>query len=190
MTELSIEERIGRLLTPERRERLDVHRILSLIPLRPYLTVADIGCGPGLFAIPLAKSMWDGQVIAVDVDEDMVEEVRRRAKEARLGNITAVKSEPDTLPLEPASLDGVLLVCVLHEVEDKEGFLKKVAETLRRGAWCAVIEWRADKQQDEGPPAGRRIDDADLVRMGSDVGLRSTLRRELNDYHYMLVFNK
>ena len=190
MTESSTKERIQRLLSPERLERLDVHRILSLLPLRPYLTVADIGCGPGLFSIPLAKSLWDGKVYAVDIDEEMLEAVRRRSKEARLGNVETLKSEEGALPLEPASMDGVLLVCVLHEVSDKARFLKSAVGALKQGGWCAVIEWRIGSGTDKGPPQEQRIAEADMASMAKKAHLRVTLRRELNDYHYMLLLNK
>ncbi len=42
------------LLALKRRETLDQERVISMIPLRPYHVVADIGCGPGYFAIPTA----------------------------------------------------------------------------------------------------------------------------------------
>ena len=190
MTQSSSADSIQRLLSLERQERLDVHRILSLLPLRPYLTVADVGCGPGLFTIPLAKTLWGGKVYALDTQEEMLEAVRQRAQEARLGNIVTLKSEGHALPLEPDSMDGALLVCTLHEVSDKPAFLEAVVEVLRHSAWCAVIEWRTGSGTDEGPPPERRIAEEEALRLASEAGLRVTLRRELNDYHYMLLFNK
>ena len=190
MTESTTADRIQQMLSPERRERLDVHRILSVLPLRPYLTVADVGCGPGLFTIPLAKTLWDGKVYALDVEEEMLEAVRQRAQEARLGNIVTLKSEEAALPLEPGTMDAALLACVLHEVSDRAVFLKAVAETLRSGSWCAIIEWRAASGTDEGPPPERRIAEEEVVQLGGEVGLRVTLRRELNNYHYLILLNK
>ncbi|MBI4200961.1 MAG: class I SAM-dependent methyltransferase [Chloroflexi bacterium] len=190
MTQSPIEERIQRLLSPERRERLDVHRILSLLPIRPYLTVADVGCGPGLFTIPLAKSLWDGKVYAIDVEEEMLEAVRRRANEARLGNIVTLKSEGTAIPPAASGMDGLLLACVLHEASDRAALLKGAAEALKPGGWCAIIEWRVGAEVGEGPPPDRRIAEEDLVALGKAAGLRLSLRRELNSYHNLLLLRK
>ncbi len=190
MTESTTAERIQRLLSPERRERLDVPRILSLLSLRPYLAVADIGCGPGLFTIPLAKNLWDGKVYAVDVEEEMLEAVRSSAVKARLRNITTLKSDGTTLLLEPGCLDGALLACVLHEAADKGAFLKGVVGAMKRGGWCAIIEWQKALPGGEGPPPEHRIAEEDVVQMAKDAGLRLSMRRELNSYHYLLVLIK
>ncbi|MDO8750068.1 MAG: class I SAM-dependent methyltransferase [Dehalococcoidia bacterium] len=190
MTESTTAERIQRLLSPERRERLDVPRILSLLSLRPYLTVADIGCGPGLFTLPLAKSLWDGKVYAVDVEEEMLEAVRTRAVKARLGNITTLKSDGAALPLEPGSVDGALLCCVLHEAADKGALLKGIVAAMKRGGWCAIIEWKKAMEGSEGPPQEHRIAEEDVLQLAKDAGLRLSMRRDLNSYHYLLVLIK
>ena len=190
MTESTIADRIQQLLSSERRERLDPLRILSLLPLRPYLTIADVGSGPGVFTIPLAKNLWDGKVYALDLEEEMLEAVRQRAQQARLGNIVTLKSEKTVLPLEPGSLDGALLACVLHESSDRGAFLKAVVESLKRGAWCAVIEWRMAADTSEGPSLEHRIAEEEVVGLAEEAGMRVTLRRELSNYHYMLLLNK
>ena len=69
--------KLDRLLAPERYEQLDIHRILSLLPITHYQTVADIGCGPGFFTIPLAKTLWEGKMYALDIQEEMLEACRR-----------------------------------------------------------------------------------------------------------------
>ncbi len=190
MKDSTAADRILHLLSEERRERLDVPRILSLLSLRPYLTVADIGCGPGLFTIPLAKSLWDGKVYAVDVEEEMLETVRRRAQEARLGNIVTVKSEAHAPSLKPDSLDGPLVACVLPEAHDSGALVKAVVEALRRGGWCAVIEWQVAAEGGEGPPQEHRIAEEEVVRLAKDAGMRLTMRRDLNSSYYMVVFIK
>ncbi len=177
-------------LAPDSSGQVDVFRILSLLPLRPYLTVADVGCGHGLFTIPLAKATWGGKVYALDTSEEMLEAVKKRAQEARLGNIVTLKSEEATLPLEPDSLEGALLAFVLHEASDRAAFLKAVQEKLARSAWCAVIEWSKKAKGDEGPPQKQRLTEEEVVKLAGEAGLHVTLRRELSTHHYMVVLNK
>jgi ubiquinone/menaquinone biosynthesis C-methylase UbiE len=59
--------------------------------LRPHVatgdTVVDLGCGPGFFTLPLAELVGpEGRVVAVDVQEGMLEIVRTRAEAAGLSS--------------------------------------------------------------------------------------------------------
>lgn len=51
--------------------------------------VLDLGCGPGLLAIPLAS--YAGEVVAVDVEPDMIAELRRAAPP----NVAAVEARAE-----------------------------------------------------------------------------------------------
>jgi ubiquinone/menaquinone biosynthesis C-methylase UbiE len=49
----------------------------------------DLGCGPGLLTLPLAPSF--GKIVAMDPDEEMMDEAQRAANTAGLSNIEFVK---------------------------------------------------------------------------------------------------
>ncbi|MBI2171127.1 MAG: class I SAM-dependent methyltransferase [Chloroflexi bacterium] len=190
MTQAATEENVQGQLASERREPLDVHRIMSLVPLRPYMAVADIGCGTGLFTIPLAKFLWDGKVYAVDWEEGVMEALRKRVAEVHLGNVVAIKADGATLPLEPNSMEGVVLSWVLHKASDRGELMRQVVAALRRAGWCAVIDWRPDAAEADGPPKEKRIGEEEVGRLGSEAGLRVSLRRELSDQYYLMVLTK
>ena len=51
--------------------------------VKPGMTVMDVGCGMGFNAIGLAKIVGEqGRVIAVDLQPEMLEVLRRRAERA------------------------------------------------------------------------------------------------------------
>src|SRR5512135_861184 len=55
--------------------------------LRPFLrdgdTALDIGSGPGFFTVPMARMVGEhGLVVAVDVQQEMLDRTRRRAERA------------------------------------------------------------------------------------------------------------
>ena len=52
---ISTPELITRLLSSQREEDLDPFVVLTFMPLDSYAQVADIGCGPGYFSIPLDR---------------------------------------------------------------------------------------------------------------------------------------
>ena len=62
---------IERLLRPERLETLDPFRVLSHCPLTPRDNVADIGCGPGYFTLPLAKFLINGKTLKESISNQM-----------------------------------------------------------------------------------------------------------------------
>ena len=111
---MSSQEFIQRLLSPERLESLDPFIILSFCPINLHDRVADIGCGPGFFTIPLAKFLVSGDLYALDLDEEMVSACRDRVAQARMGNVEVLKCEALKFPLEPQSLDGAFLAFVVQ----------------------------------------------------------------------------
>ena len=174
------------LLSPERYRELDPHRVISLIPIRPYHIVADIGCGPGYFAVPLGKHMFDGKLFAIDVQQEMLDATDVALKRIHLTNVELVLAEEGKLPLDDDSLDGALAAFVAHEVDDPKGFLTEIRRCLRNGGWLALLEWHKRKM-DDGPPLKSRIDEAKLREMAQDIGFRFTARHSLNDKQYILL---
>ncbi len=181
---------MAQLLSSERQEKLDIFRILSLLPLSPYHVVADIGCGPGFFTIPLAKALPGGKVYALDIQEEMTEACQRRVQEARLGNVEVILTKETGCPLEKSSLDGIFVALVLHSQIDKAGFLMSVMDLLKPGGWLAQLNWHLIPETTQGPPPERRIAVDDVLRLVEEAGFRTVLRRELNDEQYMMVSMK
>ena len=76
--------------------RIDRHR-----PLR----IADLGCGTGSSALVLAEHL-DGEIVAVDLFEPFLEELRVRADARNMSaRITAVQGSIDDLPFDDGEFD-------------------------------------------------------------------------------------
>ena len=106
-------------------------------------TVVDLGCGMGYFSIPLAQMVGPkGTVICVDVQQQMLDGLRRRATRAGvLSQITLHRCESIQLGLaEPA--DFVLAFWMLHEVPDQTAFLAEVRACLKPGGRLLIVEPR------------------------------------------------
>ena len=107
----------------------------------PGQTAIDIGCGMGYFTIPLARLVGpEGKVIAVDLQEQMLSRVRKRAERAGvLDRIELHLTGHESLGLsEPAHL--ILAFWMVHEVKDRCGFLREVAGLLNPGGHFLVAE--------------------------------------------------
>ena len=119
---LTTREFIDMLLSPDRHAASDPLVIFSFCPINIHETVADIGCGPGYFTVPLAKSLINGKLYALDIDEEMVAACQEQVEQARMGNVEVLQCGEYDFPLEPASLDGVFMAFVVHHSEDRARF--------------------------------------------------------------------
>jgi ubiquinone/menaquinone biosynthesis C-methylase UbiE len=113
--------------------------------LRPYITegitVLDIGPGMGYFTIPLARMVGPkGKVIAADIQPEMLQALRKRAKRAGVDQrITIHLCKDDSLGLD-VEVDFVLVFWMLHEVPNPVSFFKEVRSLLKTTGKLLVSE--------------------------------------------------
>ena len=177
---------VERLLRPERMEVLDPFRILSRCPVNPRDTVADVGCGPGFFTLPLAKFLINGKVLALDTSDEMIEACQSRLDEARMGNTEVMKCGEYEFPVAPATVDGLFIAFVVHHPSDRVRFLKAAKEMLKPRGWCFILEWQK-KETESGPPQEVRITPDELRQIAEDSGFRVQSSRDINDEHHMMI---
>jgi len=157
-------QKIDLLLGEERRKEMDPKDFLLANGLHTGMTIIDIGCGPGFFTLPAAEIVGpEGKVYALDVQEEMLEELRKRNPPE---NVVILKSGETTIPLEDHMAHMILMAFVLHEVDDKISFLKEVKRVLVPDGKFLLLEWHK-KIEDKGPPYEERIDQTvaeDLIK--------------------------
>ena len=187
--QMSTQEFIAALLSPQREEELDPFMVMTYMPITPNDHVADIGCGPGYFSIPLAKHLIHGRLYAMDILDEMLEAVRRRVSETRLGNVEVMKCSPTEFPLPAGSLDGVMLAFVLHRSEDKVGMMVALRELLKPRGWCTVLDWYR-KDTGGGPPLEIRIEPPEMEELARSAGFQLRGWRDLNGKQYMVTLSK
>lgn len=180
---------IERMLRPERVETLDPFRVLSHCPLTPRDVVADIGCGPGYFTLPLAKFLIHGKVVALDTSDEMVEACQGRMDAARLGNVEVLKCGEYEFPVSPATMDGLFISVTLHHPEDRVRFLTAASEMLKPGGWCFIIEWQPHETE-SGPPQEVRITTDELTQIANDSGFKVQTSINLNEDYYLATLIK
>lgn len=155
-------ERSGRLDSKFRRWLHNPQKIL-----RPYvkegMEVLEVGCGPGFFTLDIARMAGkNGQVVAVDLQEGMLEIVREKIRGSGLeGNIVLHKCEADRLGVS-GSFDLVFLFYVVHEVPDRRALFRELVGLLKDGGLVYVEE----------PPfevSGKAFEET--LRIAGDAGL-------------------
>lgn len=165
---------------PARDAWQEPDRVIAALELAPTMTVADIGAGTGYFSVRLARAVPQGQVIATDVEPDMVRHLNERAAKASLTNVRAVATPPDDPQLAPGSVDRVLVVDVWHHLGDRAAYAKRLAAALKPGGRIAVVDFKLDATM--GPPKQMRLAPdaiiADLKAAGLDAKVELELREQ------------
>jgi len=135
--------------------------VLAALALRPGMVIADVGAGTGYFTVRLARAVPDGEVIATDIEPDMVRYLGERARRERLGNVRAVLAGADDPRLPAASVDRILVVDVWHHLGDRARYAAGLAAALRPGGQLAVVDFTAAASH--GPPPVHRLAPAAII---------------------------
>ena len=99
--------------------------------------VADVGCGPGFYTLPLAECAGSGgKIYAVDSDENAIRAVERKAGERGIRSIeTRVSSAGDLSFIKAGTVDFVLangLLCSLAPRE-RDSAVSEIKRILKPG---------------------------------------------------------
>jgi uncharacterized protein (TIGR01244 family) len=135
------------ILFMEGRELLErPEEILDKMNLADGDLVADLGCGPGYYALRLARRVGPhGVVFAVDIQPGMLDQLSERIAEAKATNIYPVLGELDDPHLPPGKIDWVLLVDAYHEFGEPVAMLRRIRDCLAPGGRVALLEYRAEQ---------------------------------------------
>ncbi|MFC2022654.1 class I SAM-dependent methyltransferase [Chloroflexota bacterium] len=187
--DMAIDEKIE-YLESKKRTRLDIEKVLSFLPLAPQRqVVADIGCGTGTFTLPLAHSLSKGRVYAIDIQEKMLEKVREKLVQQSIKNIETRLCGELEFPLEPGTMDGILLANVLHETPDPMPFIKVISTLVRPGGWVAILDWKKEKAT-KGPPFYKRLSPNKVQIISAEFGLYSNKIVPIWEDHYLVLLDK
>ncbi len=99
--------------------------------LKPDMRVLELGCGTGATSIEHAPFVE--QIRAVDISPKMIEIASRKAQEAGVSNVAFEASTIETLDVPDASVDVVLMLSILHLLDDRDVELARAFRMLRPG---------------------------------------------------------
>lgn len=130
------------LASPLRRLFEDPHVIEPFV--REGMTVLEPGPGMGFFTLQLARLVGPtGRVIAVDVQQKMLDSLKRRARRAGLlERIETRLVSPDSLAIEDlkGQVDFTLAYALVHEIPDPGEFFLQVSAASKPTAGVLLVE--------------------------------------------------
>jgi cyclopropane fatty-acyl-phospholipid synthase-like methyltransferase len=129
--------------TREREERCSL--LLANLGVKRGMTVCDLGCGNGYYTLQLAQMVGPtGRVLAVDIQPEMLELLRKRAAKRGITNITPILGAPHDPRLPEGEVDLILLVDVYHEFSHPERMLRAMRAALAPQGAIALLEYREE----------------------------------------------
>ncbi|MCE5295748.1 MAG: class I SAM-dependent methyltransferase [Euryarchaeota archaeon] len=146
-------------MSDERRRFQPAEGMIDRAMVGSYEVVADLGCGNGYLAIPLAEKAR--MVVALDAQTEMLGALLERASGKQGDVLRPVASELPFIPLKDGSLDRVFLVNFLHELADKRAMISEISRVLRERGRVTFVDFQK-KETVMGPPLHERIDEKDV----------------------------
>lgn len=133
------------LIRPNRDDEENVTDSYRQLELAPGMTVCDMGCGNGFWTLPMAQDVGaSGKVLAVDIQPEMLDKLRRRAAKENLENIEPILGKVDDPKLPAAAVDLLLMVDVYHEFSHPESMLWAIRRALKPEGVVALLEYREE----------------------------------------------
>jgi SAM-dependent methyltransferase len=138
-------EGISWLDRPGREDEERPAVVIDALGLRGGEVVADLGAGSGYFSFRIAPKVGKaGRVLAVDIQDEMLETIRKRSASQKITNVEAVKSSETDPHLPVNGVDLVLMVDVYHELSYPYEVMTKVREALKPGGRAVFVEYRKE----------------------------------------------
>ncbi len=162
---------------------------IDMMQLKPTDVVADIGAGTGYFSFRIARKVPQGKVLAEDIDEQMIRDIRSAMAANKVANVEPVLGTTTDPHLPVAKVDVVLMVDAYHEFDHPREMMEAIVRALKPGGRVIDLEYRAEDENVLIKPH-HKMTEAQAVKEMAAVGLvhLKTLH-DLPQQHF-LIFQK
>ena len=179
-----------------------VDAVIGRAELASDETVPDLGSGTGSIAIHAAGVVGPtGQVVGVDLSEEMVEVARGRVAEGGPDNLAFQQGSGESIPATDQSFDVVLSSLTLMYVIDRTAAARGIARVLRPGGRLVAAVWGGPEECDivrfqqaagqfgEKPPVlgvgpGALADPSSFIEQLGDAGINAKVETESIDFEF------
>ncbi len=165
-------------------------QVLDALQLHSGEIVADLGAGSGYFTFRMAPKVGKtGKVLAVDVQDEMLQTLRQRAAAKKITNVEVIRASDTDPHLPTGAVDLVLVVDVYHELAHPYEVMQRVRDSLKPDGRVAFVEYR---KEDPDVPIKEvhKMSVSQLKKEMAVVGLVLVSRVETLPLQHVLIFGK
>jgi SAM-dependent methyltransferase len=180
---------LGILEGPDRDVWQKPDQIMDALGIAEGSVVAELGVAGGWFTIRLARRVGpNGTVYAEDIQQTMLDVIKRRLPRENLNNVKTVLGAADD-PKLPDNVDAIVIVDAYHEMDQPVAMLRNAARVLKDDGRLGIVEFTL-AGGGPGPPMEERLDPERVIREANAADLVLIARPNFLRYQYMLVFGK
>lgn len=153
--------------------------------------VADFGAGTGALALAAARIVGEeGHVYAIDVQRDLLQKLASHAQAEHLDWVEIVwgdVDEPGGSKIADNSVDFVLLVNTLFQLEEPEDAMREIVRVLRPGGKLILVDWQ-DSFGGMGPVRESVVSEVKAKAFADAAGLTFERSLDAGSHHHGAVF--
>jgi ubiquinone/menaquinone biosynthesis C-methylase UbiE len=172
---------------PNRDKNQKPEEIITLMQVKPGMTVADIGTGTGFMLPYLSRAVGaKGKVIGEDIASDFLDRAKTRVTDDKLTNANLVLGTETDPKLPPHAVDIALVLDVYHHFDYPDKMLANIAAGLKpRGRFVIVDFYKKDR------PDHIRLERDDVRKEIESNGFHFvSMTEHTGSNQYMLIFEK
>ena len=168
----------------------DPSKNIAELHVREGMIAVDFGAGTGEHAIELGKKVGErGRVYAVEVQKNLLQNIKTAARESGLANIDVIWGDieiPHGVKLADESADVVIMTNTFFLVEDKVQAAREAFRILKPGGRAMVIDW-SDSFGGLGPLQDDVVTETTAHKILESVGFVFERRFVAGDHHYGII---
>jgi len=186
-------ERLTNMFETESRE---VYRnreaIVARMKLAAGQTVADIGAGTGLFTLLMAPQVEPGgKVIAVDIAQELLDNIATRAKQAGQTNIEYQLCDQKKTGLSANTIDLAFVCDTYHHIEFPQLYLEDLKSALKPEGRLVIVDFKKDPEINDNWVMGHvRLNEKEVIAEIEAAGFRHVGSLAFMETQFMAIFEK
>jgi predicted methyltransferase len=175
---------------PERDAWQKPADLVAALNIAPGSTVADVGAGTGYFNAHLSRAVGpEGKVLAVDVEQSLVDWMTERATKEGTANVEARLGQLHDPALKPGEADLVLLVDTYHHIDGRVDWFTRLGSAMAPGGRLAIVDFKPGDLP-VGPPESHRIPQEQVVAELEQAGWTPTASPDVLPYQFVQVLSR
>ncbi|MGC4016965.1 MAG: class I SAM-dependent methyltransferase [Luteolibacter sp.] len=178
---------IGWLERDDREKEEAPSKAITALDLKPDAVIADIGAGSGYYSFRISPKVPKGKVMAVDIQPEMLEFLRKKAAESGITNVEPHLGVIDGVKLPAASLDSALMVDAYHEFSQPAEMLASLRLALKPKGKIYLLEFRGEDPDVPIKPL-HKMTEAQAKLEFEAAGFRFVSNSTVLPWQHLLVF--
>src|SRR5215831_4065904 len=120
----------------------EVEQLARLLDWKPGRTIAEVGAGKGKMTVAAAERVGpSGQVLSTELNPNRLADIKARATERGLANVTIIKAGEADTNLPPECCDAIFIRDVYHHFTHPAEIDLSLFRALKPGGMLAVIDF-------------------------------------------------